>query len=245
MLKVENLSSGYRKHRHSQPLIVAEKVSFSVPSGKLILLAGRNGIGKSTLIKTLAGLHPAMGGNVEVKGQSLFHLGAESIAGLVSVMFSTPPELALTKTQDLVITSMQRGFSTFRRKLDKEWAAVRSSMEKCNALPFWDRDFASLSDGEKQKVMLARCLAQDTPVLMLDEPLAFLDYPSRREMLVLLETLCREENKTILYSSHDLEIALQHCDYLLLLETHGCWRWYENTQEIRSLKPASLFKIGS
>jgi iron complex transport system ATP-binding protein len=89
--------------------------------------------------------------------------------------------------------------------------------------------------------MLARCLAQETPVLLLDEPLAFLDYPARREMLTLLRELCDKENKIIIYSSHDLELALKHCDKLLVLKDEGKYRLMTEKTEIQELHPESLF----
>ena len=246
MLKVTNLRCGY-KNTHgankSTYRIVLDSVGFELEKSCLMLLAGRNGIGKSTIIKTLAGLQNPLHGEVFINNIPVFKTDAPTRAALVSVMFSTPPELMLTKTQDVILTGMMRTFSTFQWKLDKEYEIVKQCMETCNMTGFWDRDFASLSDGEKQKIMLARCLAQNTPVLLLDEPLAFLDYPSRREMLALLQKLCKEENKVILYSSHDLEIAMKHCDKMLFLESENKHNWFENRAEIDMVNPAKLFEL--
>lgn len=239
MLKVENLNCAYPSGRDH--VTVISQLSMAVVPGKLVLLAGRNGIGKSTLIRTLSGLQPVVSGTVSINGQSLGTLDTATIAGLVTVMFSTPPQLEMTRVKDLVITGMQRHFSAFQLDLSNAKSRVLECLELCGVAKFADRDFASLSDGEKQKVMLARALAQDTPLMLLDEPLAFLDYPSRGELLQLLQKLCTEQQKTIIYSSHDLEIAMQYCDAMLLLKGQGNWNWSENQEQIRSTTPASLF----
>ncbi|MCC7297420.1 MAG: ATP-binding cassette domain-containing protein, partial [Bacteroidia bacterium] len=103
------------------------------------------------------------------------------------------------------------------------------------------RYFSSLSDGEKQKIMFSRCLAQDTPVILMDEPLAFLDYPSRVAMLNMLKEIAKSMGKIILFSSHDLEISLPFCNQLLILNADASWKWISDPNEIRNLSPKDIF----
>lgn len=220
---------------------VCEHLSLALGGGSLTMLAGRNGSGKSSLLRNLAGLQMPQKGEVRIQNVQVATAEAPVVAGLVSVMFSTPPNMDISTVGEVVLTSMQRNFTPFKTDFSVEWNKVNECLEICGVAHFAARRFESLSDGEKQKVMLARSLAQDTPVLLLDEPLAFLDYPSRREMLALLRRLSSENGKTIIYSSHDLDISLGYCDNLLLLEGDGKWKFYNQTTDIRSLKPESLF----
>lgn len=238
MLKVENLQCGYR---NGTVKAVINPLNFSSAAGEMLLLAGRNGIGKSTLLRTLSGLQAPLSGLVEIEGKNIATLPPGQCASLVSVLFSTPPELAMTSCGEVVLAAMQRNFSIFQHNFDAENAVVKNCLEQTEMGAFYDRDFASLSDGEKQKVMLARCLAQGTPVLVLDEPLAFLDYPSRRKMLQLLQNICKQQNKIIIYSSHDLDISLQFCDRMLLLQDNGEWALHQDAAAIKNLDPVLLF----
>jgi iron complex transport system ATP-binding protein len=239
-LEAQNLSIGYLD-RKGKPLAVCENLSMQLQSGSLTMLAGRNGSGKSSLLRSLAGLQSPLVGAIHISGLAINGAEPHAVAGLVSIMFSTPPNLGISTVGDVVLTSMQRNFTPFKTDFSMEWEQVRKSLEMCGVSGFIERRFESLSDGEKQKVMLARSLAQDTPVLLLDEPLAFLDYPSRREMLALLRKLAAEQQKTILYSSHDLDISLGYCDNLLLLRGAGRWKFYDQQEAISTLKPEALF----
>jgi iron complex transport system ATP-binding protein len=239
-LEIINLNVGYAT-RSGERVAVCDHLSLALASGSLTMLAGRNGSGKSSLLRNLAGLQLPQKGEVRIENVRIATAEAPVVAGLVSIMFSTPPNMDVSTVGDVVLTSMQRNFTPFKTDFSEEWRKVRECLEICGVAPFAQRRFESLSDGEKQKVMLARSLAQDTPVLLLDEPLAFLDYPSRREMLSLLRKLSSENGKTIVYSSHDLDISLGYCDNLLLLEGNGYWKFYNQSTDIRSLKPESLF----
>lgn len=234
MLLVSELQYGYKNKAINQPL------QFSLRGGQMLLVAGRNGIGKSTLLRTLAGLQLPVGGSVSIDELNIHRQPPEIVAGKVSVMFSMPPDLPQTQCLDVVMTGMQRNFGLFQTNLSAEKKTAMDCLEKTGMGHFSQRDFNTLSDGEKQKVMLARSLAQDTPLLILDEPLAFLDYPGRRQMLELLQKICRDENKAIIYSSHDLDISLQYCEQLLLLKKEN-WQLQTDAASINSLRAAELF----
>lgn len=237
MLRVRNLQIAYKQN--TARVSVIRDLNLEFQAGKLIMLAGRNGSGKSSLLRVLAGLQKA-DGDVIIHNQSLQGRSEPEIASLVSIMFSTPPNVELTLAGELVLTAMQRQFSPFKFDFSAEWTEVARCMKLTGTLDFINRPFNSLSDGEKQKVMLARCLAQNTSLLLLDEPLAFLDYPSRLEMIVLLKKIAVAENKIVIFSSHDLEISLSNCSDLLLLKGDGSWRKFEG-DELSTLKPIQLF----
>ncbi len=236
MLAAQRLSTGYQASQ-----ILHAHMDFRVLAGQRLLIAGRNGTGKSTLIRTLAGLLATVSGELQINGRPMSGMSIATISELISIAFSTPPELPMMRSQDLLLTAIQKKLSPFALRLEQELKQARDYMALCGVEHLYGREFSRLSDGEKQKLMLARCLMQQTPVILLDEPLAFLDYPSRIEFLELLGLLCREQGKCILFSSHDLELSLSHCEKLLLLKKNGAWEFMEDTESIRRLKPALLF----
>lgn len=240
MFELRSIGSGYPTknqmhwlHRH---------ISLQVRPGTLLLMAGKNGAGKSTLMRLMAGLDTPAEGQILVNDQDLHRMPAQQRAGAVALMLAQPPDLPLTSCAEVVLTSRQRFFSPWQWDTDSHMPEVLKALDYCGIRGFAQREFNRLSDGEKQKVMLARCLAQDTPVLLLDEPLAFMDYPSRREMLQLLDRLCRDLGKTIIYSSHDLELSLKHCHQLLLLGENEAWKLITDRQQLADLSPELLFE---
>lgn len=239
MLEIINLDNGYTDG--NKTVVLHSGVSFNAKPGELILIAGRNGSGKSTLLKCTGGLAAPVSGEIRISGRNIHHCSTAERASLISLMLANPPELPMTTTEEAVMSNRQRFLGSFEMNLKPHLEAVRHCLSLTGMDSFTLKMFSKLSDGEKQKIMLARCLAQETPVLLLDEPLAFLDYPGRREMLDLLKKLCMEENKIILYSSHDLELALQHCDHLILLGRAGHWHIYSGPEAIKKLNPSDLF----
>ena len=169
---------------------VVEDISLSLPCGRLVCLLGPNGAGKSTLLRTLCGFQPPIEGTVTISGSDLTAMSAAEVARHVSVVLTDrPPTPSLT-------------------------AAEMVGMGRAPYTGFWGR----LSDGERQKVMIAKALAQHTPVIVLDEPTAFLDYPSKVAVMKTLARLAHDEGKTILMSTHDLELAAQLGDELMEIE---------------------------
>jgi iron complex transport system ATP-binding protein len=239
MLRLSQLSTGFLLK--GKFTVLHSGLDVEVDAGDLVLIVGRNGIGKSTLLKSISGLLPPIHGSVEIDGKNMANLDAVAKAACISIMLAMPPSVPMTTAREMVFSSRQRFFSPWQWNLTSEWEKVKQCMIQCGVFHLWDSEFDRLSDGEKQKVMLARCLAQEAPVLLLDEPLAFLDYPSRREMLALLRSFCLEQGKTIIYSSHDLDLALLFADKLLLLESSGKHRWMTDTNEIHQIQASSLF----
>lgn len=213
MIRLEELAIGYRPHK-----VVASGLSASIYPGELTCLIGANGVGKSTLLRTMAAFQPAMGGRLLIRGSDIESYSPRRLARLISVVLTERVETYRMTALDLVAMgrSLYTGFwgRVDRDNEDKALDALRMvGME-----PFRDRLIDTLSDGERQKVMIAKALAQETPIILLDEPTSFLDFPSKVDMLQMLHRLSRETRKTIFLSIHDLEMALQIADKIWLLD---------------------------
>lgn len=187
-------------------------------AGELTSLLGTNGAGKSTLLKTLSGFLPPLAGNVFIDGKSISEYSASELGRKVGVVLTDRPAVIAMTVEEMVGLgrSPYTGFTGRLTEADK--AVVDQAMRSVGIEDMRMRIVDTLSDGERQKVMIAKALAQDTPVIFLDEPSAFLDYPSKVELMLTLRKLTREQGKTVLLSTHDLNIALRLSDNLLLVD---------------------------
>lgn len=211
-ITTNRLTVGYRGHR------VVEDISLSLPCGRLVCLLGPNGAGKSTLLRTLCGFQPPIAGTVTISGSDITTMSAAEVARLVSVVLTDrPPTPSLTAAE---MVGMGRAPYTgfWGRLSDDDRRLVSEAMTTVGIAPLATRHMGQLSDGERQKVMIAKALAQHTPVIVLDEPTAFLDYPSKVAVMKTLARLAHDEGKTILMSTHDLELAAQLGDELMEIE---------------------------
>lgn len=219
-IKIENLSTGYvSKHRTN---VVARNISASINSGELTCLLGANGAGKSTLLHTLSGFLPKLSGNIEIMGKDIARYSDAALARVISVVLTEKCVLRNMTVTEMVGLgrSPYTGFWGTLTKSDLE--IVNRSISCVGIEALAERMMHTLSDGEKQKVMIAKALAQETPVIFLDEPTAFLDFPSKVDMMQLLHRLSRETGKTIFMSTHDLELALQIADKVWMIDKeHG------------------------
>ena len=212
---LQNLSIGYTIKGKKRA--VATELNGIINSGELTCLLGRNGVGKSTLLRTLSAFQPAMGGDVLLQGKSLSSYSDQELSRLIGVVLTEKPHVRNMTVSELV--AMGRApYTGFWGVLSKDdHRIVDESIQLVGIEALSHRQVQSLSDGERQKVMIAKALAQQTPVIYLDEPTAFLDYPSKVELLQLLRRLAHEEQKTIFLSTHDVEISLQLADMLWLM----------------------------
>lgn len=203
---------------------VTAPLSVKFPEGRLICLVGRNGVGKSTLLRSLSGLQPPLSGDVLLGGSSIASYSHKALARLVSVV--TTRDVPVPSMTSWEVVALGRSpYTQFWGQLspaDKE--IVDRSIDITGISPLASRRVGSLSDGERQKVMIAKAIAQETPVILLDEPTAFLDYPSKVSTLSLLSRLAREMGRTILVSTHDVEHALRLSDEVLLLQKEGLYK---------------------
>lgn len=191
---------------------------------------GKNGSGKSVLLKTIAGLIQPKSGTIWVNEKNISSMTSSQIAGEIAFMTATPPSMINLTCEEIVLTGRQRFIAGIQSPNQQDLEHVVESMKQTDVHPIRDQAFAQQSDGTKQKVMLARCLAQDSKVILLDEPLAFLDYPTRLEFLKLLEQISVNKNKLIVYTSHDLSISLQLASSVLAIQ-HQQLHYFENPHQ--------------
>lgn len=215
-IRVDGLVTGYRdKHKRS---VITEGISSSLYSGELTCLLGPNGAGKSTLLKTLSGFLSPLAGKIYIEGKELRQYYDSELAKVIGVVLTERLDLNNMSVYELV--AMGRSpYTGFWGKLDsRDREIVDEAVSLVRIEGLVDRMISTLSDGERQKVMIAKALAQETPVIFLDEPTAFLDYPSKVEIMQLLQRLSRLKDKTVFLSTHDLELALQIADKIWLID---------------------------
>lgn len=194
-----------------------QPINVQLNQGDFVALSGPNGAGKTTLFRTLTAAIQPLSGNISFKGKPLQQYSAKEKASLFSIVLTERPDDFYMKVFDIVAAG-RYPFTGWFAKLDQtDVAIIEESMQRVGILDLAQRSFVSLSDGEKQKVMIAKALAQNTPVIFLDEPTAFLDFPSKLELMHLLQKLAHDDQKTILFSSHDLELMLRSADKMWLI----------------------------
>ena len=211
-ITTNRLTVGYRGHR------VVEDISLSLPCGRLVCLLGPNGAGKSTLLRTLCGFQPPIAGTVTISGSDITTMSAAEVARLVSVVLTDRPLTSSLTAAEMVGMGRAPYTGFWGRLSDDDRRLISEAMQTVGIAPLATRRMGQLSDGELQKVMIAKALAQHTPVIVLDEPTAFLDYPSKVAVMKTLARLAHDEGKTILMSTHDLELAAQLGDELMKIE---------------------------
>lgn len=213
MIQLYDFSVGYGSRR----LLCG--VNAVIPSGGLTALIGRNGAGKSTLLRAVAGLTPSYEGEIVVDGKALRDMSPQERAKTIAFVNTERVRVANLRCRDVV--GMGRApFTDWMGQMSSEdQMIVTQSLEAVGMLPYADRTLDSMSDGECQRVMIARALAQTTPVVLLDEPTSFLDLPNRYELCSLLRRLAHKEGKTIMFSTHELDIALRICDSIALIDS--------------------------
>ena len=257
-IQLRNLSIGYQT-KHSVRT-VAEGINGAIRSGELTCLLGANGVGKSTLLRTLAAFQPAIKGEILFTVYSLsscvpavasgkaertddYSRGSEGLASkstvncqlstvntkeiaslsdkelskLIGVVLTEKPDVRNMSVRELVSLGRSPYTGFWGTYTDEDLRIVDEAIEMVGITDLVRRPVHTLSDGERQKVMIAKALAQQTPVIFLDEPTAFLDYPSKVEVLQLLRRISREAEKTIFLSTHDVELALQLADTIWLM----------------------------
>ncbi len=216
---IEELSIGYSGK--NQKKVVAEHISATIHSGELTCLLGANGVGKSTLLRTLSGFLPKLSGKIVVEGREVEAYTLRELARVISVVLTDRFDGNYLSAREVVALG-RSPYTDFWGKLSAEDRNVADrALSLVRADHLAHRMIHSLSDGERQKVMIAKALAQDTPIVFLDEPTAFLDFPSKVELMQLLHQLSRSTRKTIFLSTHDLELALQIADKIWLMNDGG------------------------
>jgi iron complex transport system ATP-binding protein len=196
--------------------VVHPELDLELYRGEVTALLGRNGAGKSTLLKTLCGLLPPLGGEVLVEGKALGSYRPEHLSTCVGVVLTDRTMAGGISVYDLVALGRYPHTGFFGTLREEDHVAIRAALETVGIADKAQRYVSELSDGERQKAFIAKVLAQECPIILLDEPTAFLDVTSRLETMVTLRRLAHEEGKAILLSTHDLDAALQLADRLWL-----------------------------
>ncbi|MGN0033347.1 MAG: ABC transporter ATP-binding protein [Candidatus Limimorpha sp.] len=211
IIKTKSLSIGYGKST------VVSGINIALNAGDMVALIGPNGAGKSTLFKTFSSHIQPVGGSIEIMGRDLSSYSPNERAKLLGIVLTERPDDMFLNVYDVVASGRYPYTGMFGKLNENDEKIIKESLDIIGIYKLIDRRFCTLSDGEKQKVMIAKSIAQNTPVIILDEPTAFLDYPSKIELLSILKTLTTEKGKAILFSSHDMELTLRYTDKLWIM----------------------------
>lgn len=219
-LETEGLVAGHARAKGAATP-VTQALTLSLRRGDLVCLLGANGIGKSTLLRTLSAMQPPLSGQVRIGGADAHRMRAAELAKRLAVVLTD--RVSVSGLSAYALAALGRyPHTSWGGQLDADdHRIIREAFESVRARHLADRQVDELSDGERQKVMIARALAQETPVLILDEITAFLDLPRRIEAMSLLRELAHRHGKAILVSTHDLELALRAADVLWVLSSGG------------------------
>ena len=218
-LIIENLPIGYR-HK-----VIAGPLFGQLSCRQLVCVIGRNGLGKSTFLRTLAGLQPALSGDVRWQNGdsavSCLSIAKDELARIVSVVLTERPSVLNLTTHDVVAMGRMPYTGFFGTLGKDDERMVEQALRLTGMSAFANRDISALSDGELQKIMIARAIAQCTPVMLLDEPTAFLDYESKKNTMSMLHSIAIDMDKLVVVSIHDLDIALRHADRFVTIAPDG------------------------
>lgn len=215
VLSTHNLSIGYAKKRNKA--LVQSALNLKLQAGELVCLIGPNGTGKSTLLRTLAGLQKPLDGKIKIDNQELEKLSQHAKAMLIALVLTDKIDIDNATVLDIVSFGRHPYSNWWGNTSDEDEQKVLESIAMVHLTHKKDVNLSELSDGERQRVMIAKALAQDTPIIMLDEPTAHLDLPNRVEIMLLLHKLAHTTNKAIILSTHELDMALQAADRIWLI----------------------------
>ncbi len=215
LINISNLTIGYQK------CAIISNISVTAMPNEMICIIGRNGQGKSTLIKTLCKLLPPISGSVDINQQNLLKLNDNEFSKLISVVLTSKITIYNTSVKEFVAYGRYPYTNWIGKLTDKDQEIIDYAITLCDINHLINRDFDSLSDGEKQKVNIARAIAQQTPIIILDEPTAHLDLVNNMEIFKLLQHLAHNFGKTIIFSTHHMEIALQLSDKIWVVNNHS------------------------
>lgn len=218
-ITLDNLSIGYRSKKGTKT--IASDITAAIRGGELTCLIGPNGAGKSTLLRTLAGFLPKAAGTASIGGRDIGSYKPRELARLVGIVLTEKPDTGCMTVAELVALGRSPYTGFWGTCSESDHRAAARAMADVGIAHLAGRRVATLSDGERQKAMVAKALAQQTPVILLDEPTAFLDFPSKVETMRLLRGIARHTGKVVFMSTHDLDLALQAADTLWLMARGG------------------------
>lgn len=220
VLNTQNLAIGYSKKKNQT--IVQSDLNLSLKAGELVCLIGQNGCGKSTLLRTLAGLQKPLKGKVLIDNRELSRIKIHEKAQKLALVLTDKVDIENATVIDIVRLGRQPYSNWWGSLSESDNAIVTESIEMVHLTHKTNAYLNELSDGERQRVMIAKALSQDTPLILLDEPTAHLDLPNRVEIMLLLHKLAHQTSKSVIISTHELDMALQAADRIwLMTKTNG------------------------
>lgn len=215
ILKTENLKIGYSLKKEQK--VIASGVNIELERAQLTAVLGSNGVGKSTFLRTLSGVQPSLDGKILLEDNELQTISPQKQAALVSVVLTQQPFSRNLSVWELIALGRQPYTNWIGNLSDKDRAQVQEALQVVQIEELQNRKCFELSDGQLQKVMIARALAQNTPVMILDEPTSHLDMYHKAQVLKLLKELSQKTGKAILFATHEINLALQLCDSIILM----------------------------
>lgn len=215
ILKTENLTIGY-SNKKSQ-IIVASNINIELHQGELVGLVGANGIGKSTLLRTITKVQKPLSGHVFINAKELIKFNSNELAKALSLVLTEQVVSKNLSVFELVALGRQPYTNWVGKLTNQDMTIVNNALTQTNIEDLKQKKCYELSDGQLQKVMIARALAQDTNLIVLDEPTTHLDMYHKAYVLKLLQSLVKNTNKTILFSSHEIDLAIQLCNKLIVM----------------------------
>lgn len=219
-IELKDLDTGYRSRKGLT--VISQHLNAQLRIGELTCLLGPNGAGKSTLLRTLSGFQPPLAGTAELMGRNITSYKASELSQYVSIVLTDNSRIMGMTAREVVAMGRSPYTGFWGRLSSKDNHFIDKCMENTGTTHLADRKLQTLSDGERQKVMIAKSMAQETSIILLDEPTAFLDYPSKIQTLIFLRRLAEAQHKSVLVSTHDLDHALRFADKLWLLDKeHG------------------------
>lgn len=219
VLRTENLQIGYRKKNDQK--IIASGINIEVDAGELIAVIGINGVGKSTFLRTISGIQPALEGNIFLNGRNKKEIPEAELAAQISLVLTEQPLSKNLSVAELVALGRQPYTNWIGSLSAEDRKKVKNALVLVKIEDLGEKRCYELSDGQMQKVLVARALAQDTPLMILDEPTSHLDMYHKAQVLKLLRELSSDTQKAVIFATHEINLALQLCDKIILMKPGG------------------------
>ncbi|PHS60579.1 MAG: ABC transporter ATP-binding protein [Flavobacterium sp.] len=215
-IEAKDLSIGYASKKKT--IVISEGINFSIKQGELIALVGTNGIGKSTLLRTLAGMQPLLEGTISINEKSVNDISVIQLANELSIVLTETPASQNLSVMELVSLGRHPYTNWIGSLSESDQEIINAAISATKIEDLLNYKCYELSDGQLQKVLIARALTQDTPLILLDEPTTHLDIFHRASVLKLLKKLASENGKTILFSTHEIDLAIQLSDKMMVMK---------------------------
>ncbi len=219
ILKLSNLSIGYFHKKKEQ--IILKNITVSVMDAKFIALVGKNGIGKSTLLRSISRTQPILNGTIKIQDKNSKNLSAVELSKQLSIVLSERIPPSNFTVYEIIALGRQVYTNWIGKLSKKDIQIIKNAIDLCAIKHLKNKKIDELSDGQYQKVLIARAIAQDTAIILLDEPTAHLDIENKIEIFHLLHKLVKTQQKTILISSHEIQLCLKYADDLWILSKNS------------------------